>query len=322
MITVNVSNRKSFAGNPHVRFNGGEAVSAMPKRNVIGKESIAQSGTSNQYVRFENRNDASETSRCWTQVCKKWSVALLVAGAMFGVLGEEEWGWLREGAGGVATITGHWGTYPNEVDIPATITCRIWNDETGNYDDVLCTVRAIENLGFGASDENVTAVHLPDTLEVIGAGVFEQSKITEIHFPASVKTVAAGAFHGSHLRRVEWPSTMSAIPAGCFALCDYLQEVVLPDSVTVIGANAFWGSISLKTMNMPSSLQVIGTGALRETGFEEIVLPSSVRTIGSTAFCWCESLTKLTLNEGLEFVGEEIIAEAALKTALGEKEAE
>lgn len=107
-------------------------------------------------------------------------------------------------------------------------------------------------------------VSVPDTVEIIGEGAFEENSVVEkIILPDSVKKIEAYAF---------WK-------------CDRLKTVILGKGIKQVGDFAFMNCTGLETMTIPSSVQSIGIKAFADCrGFEEITIPPEVTQISDDAF--------------------------------------
>ena len=84
-------------------------------------------------------------------------------------------------------------------------------------------------------------LRLPDGLEALGDGWFQESDVEKIIVSSSVKVLGKTAFGGSKkLREVvfEPDSHLESIGEMCFIGCG-LKEIVIPKSVRAIGKWAF-----------------------------------------------------------------------------------
>lgn len=83
---------------------------------------------------------------------------------------------------------------------------------------------------------------IPDTVSVIGAGVFRERDITKVTIPSSVQEIGDAAFYN----------------------CTSLSAVDIPGSVKRIDDSAFSGCSSMKSVTFHEGLEVIGDGSFRE----------------------------------------------------------
>jgi len=121
---------------------------------------------------------------------------------------------------------------------------------------------------YRGADKNVT---LPDTVEVIGRGAFEDNTNIElVVVPNSVKRIDPYAFWG----------------------CDHLDTVVLGKGLTDVGDYAFAGCKGLEQMTIPSNITTIGIEAFADCiNMKDISIPRETVRIHETAFDGCCSLT-------------------------------
>ena len=168
---------------------------------------------------------------------------------------------------------------------------------------------------------NLTEVHLPETLTIIGSRCFEFcSSLTDINLPSSLIRINEGAFNNctslnitidtpnleflgpnafcnygdkiGHLSGIENLGKITDIKnasdyrAGCFRNQKSLTYAKLPDTLTSIGTCAFYGCSALTSVNFPSSLTTIESSAFDGCSSLEIAdlsLPN-LRKIGTWAF--------------------------------------
>ena len=121
---------------------------------------------------------------------------------------------------------------------------------------------------YRGTDKNVS---VPNTVEVIGKGAFEENDNIElVVLPNSVKRIESYAFWG----------------------CDNLDTVVLGKGMKMVGDYAFAGCKGLKQMNLPSNIASIGMQAFGDcVNLKDISIPSETTSIHLTAFDGCYQLT-------------------------------
>lgn len=120
---------------------------------------------------------------------------------------------------------------------------------------------------YTGRDKNVT---VPDSVEVIGKGAFEENSIIErVNLPSSVKQINAYAFWG----------------------CDRLETVSLGSGLKEVGDFAFFNCKGLKRMIIPTNIQSIGIQAFSDcVNMTDISIPPEVTDIHETAFNGCYRL--------------------------------
>ncbi|MBR5986029.1 MAG: leucine-rich repeat domain-containing protein [Clostridia bacterium] len=114
--------------------------------------------------------------------------------------------------------------------------------------------KIIGELAFG-SDEMWGGYHsalseiiLPNSVEEIRKGAFEQSLITSIKLPASLREIGEAAFYCSSLTEISFNDSLTRVGKYAFGKTD-LREVTLPDSIEHISYTAFANCYDLKVVN-------------------------------------------------------------------------
>ena len=139
---------------------------------------------------------------------------------------------------------------------------------------------------------------IPDGVDTIAQGAFENCNIREIAFPKSMRVIGEAAFSGcKHLTTVSFNSGLKYIFDNAFRECVLLSEIVLPNSVSSIGG--FKGCVSLSKVKLPSRLTNIPSDAFNKTALTEISIPDSVESIGYSAF-QSTKLLSITLPKSLK----------------------
>ena len=92
-----------------------------------------------------------------------------------------------------------------------------------------------------AGNNNLISVQIPETVQVIGEGAFEQCKNLEsVNLPSKITIIYSYTFSGCEkLKGVEIPAGVYHIGEEAFADCVSFESIVIPASVTKIGAFAF-----------------------------------------------------------------------------------
>lgn len=149
---------------------------------------------------------------------------------------------------------------PKDITIPEK-----YND--GNNGEHVVT--HISSNAFSTVRYYVKSLSLPDTIEVIEDGSFQQMKeLREITIPSSVQYLGHTAFFQNlKLENVTIKAPLEEIKMSAFNGCSSLQEIILPETLIEIGSNAF-----------------------SATGLKKIVLPANIRTIENGAFSKNENL--------------------------------
>ena len=190
---------------------------------------------------------------------------------------------------GVLTFTGtgamdDWLVF--EGDKPSFLPERPWDEWADEITSVVVGP-GITNIGRRSLADlpNLSAITLPDTLEMVGWEAFAgDTSLHSIQLPASLQTMEFGAFEGSGLTSITIPNGITKIENSVFIGCNDLESVVLSNTLTAIGAEAFAYCGSLSHIDIPESVTSIGEAAFLATGLTEVTLPDQVNDIGMHAF--------------------------------------
>lgn len=153
---------------------------------------------------------------------------------------------------------------------------------------------SIEEIGYGAFEGSKLSavIFLPDAniLSIGYRAFFGAENITEIIVPDSVVAIDYYAFaYAKNLKRVEFgdASALRGVYEGAFYGCTSLSDVTLPVGVVEISDYAFYGCSSLESLPIDSNAEIKGiySYAFAYTGLSgEFTLPSTLLDIGSYAF--------------------------------------
>ena len=121
---------------------------------------------------------------------------------------------------------------------------------------------------YRGTEKNVS---VPDTVEIIAKGAFEDNTNIElVVVPNSVKRIESYAFWG----------------------CDNLDTVVLGRGLTTVADYAFAGCKGLVQMTIPSNVTSIGVQAFGDcVNLKDVTIPTETTSIHETAFDGCYQLT-------------------------------
>lgn len=103
-----------------------------------------------------------------------------------------------------------------------------------------------------------TVIEIPESYKnykvtVIGASVFNNSKITEVTIPSSIKQIEDYAFSSCHsLTKVNLTEGLEILNNSVFFNCSELREIKLPSTLKEIGPRAFSGA-ALNNVVLPDS---------------------------------------------------------------------
>ena len=170
----------------------------------------------------------------------------------------------------------------------------------------------IEDESFIGCDSIVGELHLPNSLEYIGASAFLSCQCSgSLEIPNNVEEIGSYAFFGcSYLTgSLKIGSKCKIIHDSAFALCNgFSGNLILGDKIENIDSNSFFGCSSFSgNLILPESLQSIGDNAFMNcNGFSgQLILPSSINYIGKSAFSGCKELSgTLTIPSSVQLIGE------------------
>ena len=104
-----------------------------------------------------------------------------------------------------------------------------------------------------------TVIEIPESYKnykvtVIGASVFNDSKITEVTIPSSIKQIEDYAFSSCHsLTKVNLSEGLEILNNSVFFNCSELREIKLPSTLKEIGPRAFSGA-ALNNVVLPDNV--------------------------------------------------------------------
>jgi len=169
-------------------------------------------------------------------------------------------------------------------------------------------VTAIGGFAFSDTEGHISELSLPDTVTVIDAFAFSDSKIEAIHLPDSLKEIGQGAFARARcLRSITIPGSVKTFGYGVFEGCSNLEKVVFEEGFTDIPEDIFnlgYNNSALTEVVLPEGLKTIGDNAFWGAELKEIYIPGSVEYIGEKAFAYCNELEKAVIGEGAEELGD------------------
>ena len=166
-------------------------------------------------------------------------------------------------------------------------------------------------------DYTITSVTIPDSVTIIGKGVFDDcGRLEKVNIPDSIITIDEGAFAGCQgLTELTFGNGVTTIGNSAFQGCSGLTgELVIPDHVTTIGDYAFENCPRLTSVQISNGITTLGDYVFAEcyglTG--DLIIPNNVTAIGNSAFFNCYGLTgKLVIPEGVTTISDRAFSNCA-----------
>ena len=196
---------------------------------------------------------------------------------------------------GVNYLDSYWGKYTCQlVDHAYDFEFELTDDGLG--------YRFVIYYGMKFEEE----LYIPDEYEglpvkeIVRKDISYSDMLKKIHLPASLEKIGAGTFVGfTSLESIEIPKNVATIESGTFSGCTALKSITLNEGLESIGENAFKGCTALRVALFPSTLQTIEkfafSGCIRLVTVEF----SSAVEIKHNAFSDCASLANLQFAEGV-----------------------
>lgn len=190
----------------------------------------------------------------------------------------------------------------------------------------------VTSIGTGAFTHlsNLSAVSIPDTVEVIGASAFSEcSSLTQVSFSENLKSIGDSAFSGCPaLKSVNLPDTVTTIGNYAFANCKSIESITFSPNLTSVGDYAFLGCTLLNNIQLSNPNTELGSYALEGTAWlssqnniwvtlgdiilvkysgtdAELVIPKNIKTIAAAAFAENKTITTVDFSKSsVAFIGD------------------
>lgn len=189
------------------------------------------------------------------------------------------------------------------------------NAKYSAVDGMLCTADGKTLLTFPAGKIDATgAVVLPEGIEAIGAGAFENmTALTAITFPNSLLSIGENAFCGTSLKRLSISVNLESIASTAFTNIEALEGFDVAEGNTHFKAEGPFllsadGSQLVATvvvdgdLVIPDGVTAIAPDFFALNPITSLTTPASLRTIGEGAFANCLHLKEVNLAEGLQAI--------------------
>ena len=194
-------------------------------------------------------------------------------------------------------------------------------------------------------DRNLEYIHIPESVQYIAYGAFEETGLKNIVIPRSITYIPQEAFYNTSLINVTMFNGIETIGESAFRGCKYLEtinssvsgEYILPNTITKLDGSVFYDCEKLKyiklsknnvsignqvfvrtgilSLEIPDSNVSIGTGCFSQTNLEDLSIGNGLTGIGSYQFT-SNALTKLTLNND-KIVSKTRTTSANIRTIMG-----
>lgn len=154
--------------------------------------------------------------------------------------------------------------------------------------------------------EEVTSVTLPESLEYIGARVFQScTSLTEISIPDTVAEIGDACFLGcSGLIKINVPANL--VYVGAFAF-DETPWVTQFDGCTsiILGGRVFYKYLADEDkVVIPDGVVCLSDNAFESKSLSFVKIPDSVAFIGDYCFYNCKNLKEIKLPSEIYYIGE------------------
>ncbi|MCD7882732.1 MAG: leucine-rich repeat domain-containing protein [Lachnospiraceae bacterium] len=147
-------------------------------------------------------------------------------------------------------------------------------------------------------------VEVPDSVEVIGASVFEDcAAITSVVLPESLLTIEAEAFARCRsLKTIRFPASLREIGCAAFSNCINLVQIEFPEKLMDYGTYDFekeFIRMHLRMTGTPQLLEISPYAFENCISLTSVKLPEGVVNIGQGTFLHCCSLVSVRFPASL-----------------------
>lgn len=185
------------------------------------------------------------------------------------------------------------------VTIPSTVSeigARAFSDGELENLTIHEGVSIIEDGAFKCN--NLSAVSLPSSIEVLGDGVFSTNPLTSFDFSTTtLMEIPAYTFSDCPLTgELRFPTMVERFEEGCFK-GSQLSEFDFPSTLKIIENDAF-ENVQLANIQLPNGIEKINSGAFANNlALTQLILPDSCGNFDADALYGCENLQKLYLGK-------------------------
>lgn len=155
--------------------------------------------------------------------------------------------------------------------------------------------------------KNKGNVIVPEGVETIGSGAFEQCNISSISIPNSVTSIEGSAFHSCILlKSICIPDSVHKIGGWSFFNCQSLSKIIISDNVQEIGTDAFGETAFFyDTDNWDNGILYLGNHLIKaKNNFsDECSINPGTIIISDSAFWNCTTLSKVIIPDTVTKIG-------------------
>ncbi len=155
------------------------------------------------------------------------------------------------------------------------------------------------------------SIVIPDTVETIGAQVFDGGKLTSVTLGSNVTTIEDNAFAGcTNLTSIDLKN-VTTLGRMVFQNCTSLTSFDFKN-VTTSGDSIIFRCSGLESVNF-GKLTAIPNGACSDLKNLRTVIAENATSVGRSAFSGCTSLETLVLSEDCTSLGDYFLQNCGLK---------
>ena len=172
-----------------------------------------------------------------------------------------------------------------------------------------------DGLGYkvmGIGDFDGTVLSIPDTynglpvVEIADNAFSNNKALTAVYLPDYLQLIGTNAFSGCpSIKILDLGESVVRINKYAFAYCTSIESINIPDSTDFINNYAFTGCTSVKTLTLGASVRTICGSAFANLSLvEELILPEGLDSIGDYAFSGFKSVLKVTIPASLTYLSD------------------
>lgn len=154
--------------------------------------------------------------------------------------------------------------------------------------------------------KEITSVTLPETLEYIGARVFQRcTSLTELKLPDGVLEIGDSCFLGcSGLAKINVPANLAYVGAFAFDETPWVTQFDGCSSIILRGKIFYKYLADEDKVVIPDGVVCVSDNAFDGKALSYVKIPDSVAFIGDYAFYNCKNLKEIKLPSEIYYIGE------------------